>query len=67
MGLWLERRNPVELDKNNRYALTYRSEVKIDSKVTTAAILIVRLITTVCQFYRDRWRNAIGLSDAEPA
>ncbi|STI80956.1 long-chain fatty acid transport protein [Escherichia coli] len=39
-----------ELDKNNRYALTYRSEVKIDFKVTTAAILIVRLITTVCQF-----------------
>ena len=39
-----------ELDKNNRYALTYRSEVKLTSKVTTAAILIVRLITTVCQF-----------------
>lgn len=39
-----------ELDKNNRYALTYRSEVKLTSKVTTAAILIVHLITTVCQF-----------------
>ncbi len=56
-----------ELDKNNRYALTYRSEVKIDFKGNYSSDLIVRLITTVCQFLPRQAAQCIGLSDAEPA
>ena len=52
-GLWLERRYPHELDKNNRYGFTYRSEVRSTSTVTTAAACrqpITRSsATSVCQ------------------